>query len=107
MIFKVFNSIRGMRGHMRKQGGVSRIYPENIPTVTGIITIHKYKYTNTNIQIHKYKYSNTNTQLQILEYKNIPPVTGIINGSTLTSRKRRCIWGLSPVTLVRSICGCK
>ena len=51
---------------MRKQGGVSRIYPENIPTVTGIITIHKYKYTNTNTQIQllKYKYSTTNTRIQ-------------------------------------------
>ena len=25
--------------------------------------IHKYKYTNTNIQIHKYKYTNTNIQM--------------------------------------------
>ena len=33
-----------------------------------IFSIHKYKYTNIQIQGHKYKYTNTNTQIQIHKY---------------------------------------
>ena len=58
-------------GHEEKRAEMALLVASHRSTVYINTQIHKYKYTNPNIQIqiYKYKYTNTNTQIKIHKYK--------------------------------------